>query len=177
MLIRARLPHLLIAAATVLVLSAAASAQEVAPAHGMAMYGDLKYGPDFEHFDYVDPNAPKGGTVTFSAVGTFDNAQSVHPQGHARGRDRAPVRDADGVVVRRAVLRNTACSPRSVEMPKDRSWVAFTLRPEARCHDGSPVTVEDVIWSFDTLKEKGAPLLPPLLRQRGRRRDGPASAR
>src|ERR671919_147028 len=48
-------------------------AQEAAPAHGMAMHGDLKYGPDFEHFDYVNPNAPKGGTVTFSVIGTFDS--------------------------------------------------------------------------------------------------------
>ena len=58
-------------------------AQEVAPAHGIAMHGDLKYGADFEHFDYVNPNAPKGGTVTFSVIGTFDSFNPYIIKGQA----------------------------------------------------------------------------------------------
>src|SRR5688500_18507759 len=58
-------------------------AQEAGPAHGMAMHGDLKYGPDFQHFDYVNPNAPKGGTVTFSVIGTFDSFNPYIIKGNA----------------------------------------------------------------------------------------------
>ena len=64
---------LCLAVALALALPSGLRAQDVRPAHGVAMHGDLKYGPDFEHFDYVNPNAPKGGTVTFSAVGSFDS--------------------------------------------------------------------------------------------------------
>ena len=131
-------------------------AQEVAPAHGVAMHGDLKYGPDFEHFDYVNPNAPKGGTVTFSAVGSFDSFNPYIIKGEpAVGigllYESLTTQSQDEPFSEYGLLAET------IEMPEDRSWVAFTLRPEARWHDGKPVTVEDVIWSLETLREKGAP--------------------
>ena len=132
------------------------SAQEVPPAHGVAMHGDLKYGPDFEHFDYVNPNAPKGGTVTFSAVGSFDSFNPYIIKGEpavgiALLYESLTTQSQDEPFSEYGLLAE------SVEMPEDRSWVAFTLRPEARWHDGKPVTVEDVIWSLETLREKGAP--------------------
>ena len=133
-----------------------ASAQEVTPAHGLAMHGDLKYGPEFQHFDYVNPNAPKGGTVTFSAVGSFDSFNPYIVKGEpAVGisllYESLTTQSLDEPFSEYGLLAET------IEMPEDRSWVAFTLRPEARWHDGKPVTVEDVIWSLETLRAKGAP--------------------
>jgi microcin C transport system substrate-binding protein len=131
-------------------------AQDVVPAHGVAMHGDLKYGPDFEHFDYVNPNAPKGGTVTFSAVGSFDSFNPYIIKGEpAVGisllYESLTTQSLDEPFSEYGLLAET------IEMPEDRSWVAFTLRPEARWHDGKPVTVEDVVWSLETLRDKGAP--------------------
>ena len=154
-MIRVRLP-LGLAVALALVLPSWVEAQDVAPAHGIAMHGDLKYRPDFEHFDYVNPNAPKGGTVTFSVIGTFDsfNPFIIRGQGAAGVAslfESLTTQSLDEPFSEYGLLAET------VEMPEDRSWVAFTLRSEARWHDGKPVTVEDVIWSLETLREKGAP--------------------
>src|SRR5262245_3416088 len=152
---RFRLPFGL-ALALALVAPSRGHAQDVVPAHGVAMRGDLKYGPAFSHFFYVNPNAPKGGTVTFSAIGTFDSFNPYIIKGEA----------AAGITLLYESLTTQSLDEpfseygllaESIEMPKDRSWVAFTLRPEARWHDGQPVTVDDVIWSLQTLKEKGAP--------------------
>ena len=120
------------------------------------MHGDLKYGPEFQHFDYVNPNAPKGGTVTFSAVGSFDSFNPYIVKGEpAVGisllYESLTTQSLDEPFSEYGLLAET------IEMPEDRSWVAFTLRPEARWHDGKPVTVEDVIWSLETLRAKGAP--------------------
>jgi len=129
---------------------------EPAPRHGLSMYGDLKYGPDFRHFDYVDPNAPKGGTVRLSAIGTYDTLNPFTLRGVAAtglGLLFQPltVGSADEAFARYGLVAET------MTMPEDRSWVAFTLRPEAVFHDGSPITPEDVIFSFETLKTKGHP--------------------
>ena len=126
------------------------------PVHGLAMHGDLKYGPDFKHFDYVNPEAPKGGTVRLGATGTFDSFNPFIIKGTAAG--------ASGFVYD-TLMDDAADEPFSqygrlaetVTMPDDRSWVEFTLRKEARWHDGMPVTVDDVIFSFNTLVKEGAP--------------------
>ncbi len=134
----------------------AAHAADMPSAHGMAMHGDLKYPPDFKHFDYVNPNAPKGGMVRLGAQGTFDTFNSFITKGNPAGGlgllyDNLTVKSADEAFTEYGLLAET------VHMPEDRSWVAFTLRKEARWHDGVPVTVEDVIWTFNTLIEKGSP--------------------
>jgi microcin C transport system substrate-binding protein len=154
-MIRVRLP-LGLAVALALLLPSWALAQDVAPAHGIAMHGDLKYGPGFEHFDYVNPDAPKGGKVTFSVIGTFDSFNPFIIKGEGAAGvatlfESLTTQSLDEPFSEYGLLAET------VEMPEDRSWVAFTLRPEARWHDGKPVTVEDVIWSLETLREKGAP--------------------
>jgi microcin C transport system substrate-binding protein len=155
MMMRFRLP-LGLALTLALVTPASVRAQEVAPSHGVAMHGDLKYGPAFEHFDYVNPEAPKGGTVTFASIGSFDTLNPFIIKGTG----------ADGLgFLFETLTTQSEDEPfseygllaESIEMPEDRSWVAFTLRPEARWHDGKPVTVDDVIFSFNTLKEKGLP--------------------
>ena len=124
--------------------------------HGLAMHGDLKYPAGFTNFDYVNPNAPKGGTVRLNAVGTYDSFNSFIVKGNPGAGlgfiyDNLMYGSADEAFSQYGQLAQ------SVEMPKDRSWVAFTLRPEARWREGKPVSVEVVIWSFETLTTKGTP--------------------
>jgi microcin C transport system substrate-binding protein len=132
--------------------SAALAAPKVV--HAIAMHGLPKYGPDFSHFDYVNPDAAKGGTMRLAVNGTFDSFNSFIPRGNPGA----------GTSIE-TLLTSSADEPfteygliaESLEVPDDRSWVIFTLRPEARWHDGKPITVEDVIWSLQTLKTKGQP--------------------
>ncbi|PIW27734.1 MAG: hypothetical protein COW30_09540 [Rhodospirillales bacterium CG15_BIG_FIL_POST_REV_8_21_14_020_66_15] len=147
------LSALLVVAALALPVHAADAPE---PVHGLAMHGDLKYRPDFKHFDYVNPDAPKGGTVRLGSIGSFDSFNPFIVKGSS----------ATGAgFVYDTLMDDAADEPFSqygrlaekVTMPKDRSWVEFTLRKEARWHDGMPVTVEDVIFSFNTLVKEGAP--------------------
>ena len=130
----------------------------VSVGHGLSIYGALKYGPGFKHFDYVNPDAPKGGDVRLAAIGTFDNLnpfvlKGVAAAGIAQLFDTLMVGAADEASSEYGLVAE------SIEVPADRSWVAFTLRPEARFHDGSPITADDVIWTFQTLKSnKGHPV-------------------
>jgi microcin C transport system substrate-binding protein len=124
--------------------------------HAIAMHGEPKYGPDFRHFDYVNPNAPKGGELRLAAEGTFDSFHPFIPRGTAA---------AGSTMMFESLLVSSADEPfteygllaESIEVPKDRSWVIFTLRPEARWHDGRPITVDDVLFSLETLKKQGHP--------------------
>src|SRR5215831_5069065 len=138
-----------------------ARAEEAKPAasnaaHGLAMHGDLKYGPGFKHFDYVNPAAPKDGELKQAAVGTFDSFNPFIVRGNPAAGigqiyDTLMVGSADEPFSEYGLLAET------VETPPDRSWVEFTLRPNARWHDGKPITADDVIWTFDTLRTKGQP--------------------
>jgi microcin C transport system substrate-binding protein len=141
---------------TLLAFAAPATGQNY-KGHGIAMHGDLKYGPDFTHFDYTNPDAPKGGELRRYGVGTFDSFNPFIIKGNP---------DIGSTQIYDTLLVPTADEPfseygllaESVETPPDRSWVIFTLRPQARWHDGQPVTVEDVMWTFDTLRSKGSPV-------------------
>ncbi|MBI2206027.1 MAG: ABC transporter substrate-binding protein [Candidatus Rokubacteria bacterium] len=128
----------------------------VTTAHGVSMYGDLKYAAGFRHFAYANPQAPKGGDVKLAAIGTYDNLnpfilKGVAAAGLGETFDTLMLGSADEPFSEYGLIAET------IEMPADRSWVAFTLRPEAKFHDGSPITVDDVIWTFETLKTKGHP--------------------
>lgn len=141
---------------TLLISIGGVQAAEMPSAHGIAMHGDLNYPADFKHFDYVNPNAPKGGEVRLGTQGTFDTFNSFIVKGNAVAGlgflyDNLMSSSADEAFTEYGLLAE------KVHMPEDRSWVAFTLRKEARWHDGKPVTVEDVIWTFNTLMEKGTP--------------------
>lgn len=134
----------------------AADSPTVHRAHAIAMHGQPKYGADFPHFDYVNPQALKGGTIVFGASGSFD---SLNPF-TLKGRTAAGVGNLFETLTTRSfdeAFTEYGLLAETIEWPADRSWVAFTLRPQARWHDGKPVTVEDVIWSFDTLKTQGHP--------------------
>jgi microcin C transport system substrate-binding protein len=127
------------------------------PQHGIAMHGDLRYPADFPHFGYVNPAAPTGGRLRLHvAETTFDSFNPFIVKGNAAAGvgavyDTLMVGSSDEPFSQYGLLAE------SVQTPADRSWVLFTLRPEARWHDGKPVTPEDVIWTFQTLLEKGQP--------------------
>lgn len=134
------------------------------PQHGLAMHGTLKYPSDFTHFDYVNPDAPKGGELRLADQGPFDSlnpfiTKGQTPDGAALPFDTLMDSAADEPFSEYGLIAET------VETPPDRAWVIFTLRPQARWHDGQPITADDVIFSLETLRTKGAPL-PLLLRRR-----------
>ena len=125
-----------------------------APVHGIALHGEPKYPADFTHFDYLDPQAPKGGTLRLAEVGSFDSFNWFIPKGNSgagNANETLLVSSADEPFTEYGLIAE------SIEVAEDRSWVEFRLRPEARWHDGQPITVEDVIFSLDILKEKGEP--------------------
>ncbi|PIE25389.1 MAG: hypothetical protein CSA60_00695 [Neptuniibacter caesariensis] len=139
-----------------LVLSLNIYADTVNYSHGIAMHGDLKYPADFSHFDYVNPDAPKGGKVIESAIGTFDSFNSFIVKGTA----------AAGLhMIYDSLLARAGDEPfslygliaESIEVPNDRSWIIFNLRKDAKFSDGHPITADDVVFSFDILRRKGAP--------------------
>ena len=125
-----------------------------AQSHAIAMHGEPKYGPGFEHFDYVNPLAPKGGELRLAAEGTFDSFNPYIPRGTP-----APSSSIESLMVGSAdePFTQYGLLAESIEVPPDRSWAIFTLRPQARWHDGRPVTPEDVIFSLETLKTNGHP--------------------
>ncbi|MEO1603077.1 MAG: extracellular solute-binding protein [Pseudomonadota bacterium] len=127
------------------------------PTHGLAMHGAPALAPGFNALPYVNPSAPVGGRVVWGEVGGFDSLNPFILKGRTPWEIRAHTvetlmaRSWDEPFTLYGLLAE------SVETPPDRSSVTFTLRPEARFSDGSPVTVEDVIWSFETLGEEGHP--------------------
>jgi len=126
------------------------------PAHGHSKYGELKYGPDFTHFEYASPDAIKGGTMVQAAQGTFDNLnpyvlKGVSAAGATLIYDTLTVPALDEPFAEYGLLAE------SVEVAEDKRWVIFRIRKSARWHDGVALTAEDVVWTFDTLMEKGHP--------------------
>ena len=149
-----RLPIALLAA--LVALSPPLAAADPAPRPGLAMHGEPKYPAGFPHFEYVNPDAPKGGLVRLASVGSFDDLNGFIVKGDpAEGLgliyDSLMAQAADEAFTQYGQLAE------SIEVPDDRSWVIFNLRKEARWHDGKPVTADDVIFTFHALVEKGRP--------------------
>jgi microcin C transport system substrate-binding protein len=122
--------------------------------HGISLFGNLKYPADFKHFDYVNPNAPKGGSVRLAALGTFDNFNMV-VEG-LKGTSATSVSLVFNTLMVDAQDEVSAAYGQladAVAYPDDFSSVAYRLRPQARWHDGKPVTPEDVVFSFDAFKK------------------------
>lgn len=130
---------------------------EAAPQHALTLYGEKpKYPPGFSHFDYVNPDAPKGGTLRQAGFGSFDSLNPFINKGVA----------ADDIgLVYDTLTTNSLDEPftvygllaEKIEKGPNNEWVRFYLRPEARFQDGEPVEAEDVVFSFETLISKGAP--------------------
>lgn len=143
------------------ILTAPASAE---PRHGIAMIGEPALPPGFDHLPYANPDAPKGGRITYGVPGSFDTVNPFNVKGTetaARGLSDASF----GNLVFESLLMRSADEPftlygfiaETVETPPDRSWVEFTLDPRAHFSDGQPITVDDVIFSLETLRDKGRP--------------------
>ncbi|WP_282363930.1 extracellular solute-binding protein [Pseudomonas sp. PS01297] len=152
-----------------LALSFPASAT-LSESHGYAQFGTLKYPATFTHFDWVNPDAPKGGTLRVMAFGTFDTLNPYSFKG------TSPVSTANFLQYGVNELNETLMAgtgqyapsgdeptssygliAQSVEYNEDRSWVVFNLRPEARFHDGKPITAYDVAFSYNLLLKEGHP--------------------
>ena len=145
-----------LAVALLLATSTAACADAPVIGHGLSMYGDLKYAQDFTHFDYVNPDAPKGGALRLAAQGTFDNLNPYILKGvSAPGLSLTFDTLMDGS--RDEAFSEYGLLAERVEMAHDRSYVVFDLRPQARFHDGVAVTADDVVFTFNTLMDKGHP--------------------
>lgn len=147
-------PRALLFFAALWLLSAAATA---GPRHGIAMHGEPKYPPSFTHFDYVNPDAPKGGSVVFGQQGSFDSLNPLIVKGNAISGVRDYVYESLLTRSYDEAFSLYGLLAESVETPDDRSWVTFHLHPRARFSDGKPVTPEDVIFSHSLLREKGRP--------------------
>jgi microcin C transport system substrate-binding protein len=136
-----------------LLLTGAARAQETITAHGISTFDHLKYGADFTP-DYVNPTAPKGGEISEWAFGTWDTLNAYSVKG-------SPV--AGSTLPFESILTGTAdeigsayclmCT--TMEYPADRSWVIFNLRDDVKFSDGSPLTAEDVIFSYEQFRDHG----------------------
>ncbi len=130
------------------------------PSHAIAMHGTPKYPADFAYFDYVNPDAPKGGVFRLHAIGTFD---TLNPY-VIKGKPAAGLHHGFGYYFE-TLTRRSLDEPfslygllaESIEMADDRGWIEFTLRTEARFSDDTPVTVDDVIFSWEILKQNGSP--------------------
>ena len=138
-------------------LSLASEAYKTVPIHGISMHGEPKYSEDFKYFDYVNPDAPKGGRLNLYSFGNFDNLnpyilKGIPPSGIELTFDTLMASAKDEPFSEYGLLAE------SIEVPEDRSYIAFNLRKEAVFHDRTPVTAEDVVFSFNILKEKGNPL-------------------
>ncbi len=134
------------------------AAQEAMPAHGIAMHGDTKYPAGFTHFDYANPDAPKGGTLKMAVVANgFDSFNPFDIRGVAAAGISTYLYDT--------LLESSDDEPfsaygliaESLETPEDRSYVVFNIRKEAKFHDGEAITAQDVKFSFETLTTKGHP--------------------
>jgi microcin C transport system substrate-binding protein len=154
-------------------LSALADDGQVTRSHAIAVLGKPALPPDFPYFPYVNPNAPKGGEVTLSSVGTYDSFNPfilrgtstrgmvspwvILPGGSGSGSSVGHVWESLLTSSADEISTGYGHLAATIELPADKMWVGFELRPEAKFSDGTPVTADDVAWTFRTLLEQGRP--------------------
>ena len=151
---------------------AAAQDETLIKSHGYSFYGDLTYPEDYEHFDYVNPDAPKGGSISISALGTFDSMNPYSRKGRAgalstvmyesllgegTGNEAAPA-DVYG--------EGYCLLCESLEYPEDKSWVIFHMRKDAKFSTGDPVTAHDIAFSHNLLLDQGLQSYAEAVRKR-----------
>jgi microcin C transport system substrate-binding protein len=146
-----------------MLLALTAEAQEnITKSHGISTFGDLKYDANFEQLDYVNPDAPRGGEFSTWAFGSFDSLTPYILKGRA---------GALSTIFYESLMEGTLDEPDSmygvvaetIEYPENRQWAIFNMRPEAQFSDGSALTAEDVVFSFNILLEKGSPVFGVIL--------------
>ena len=134
------------------------------PKHGIAMQGEPALPPDYQHFDYVNPDAPKGGNVTYCVVGSFDNLNPFILKS-LRTTARGMIDTVYGNLVFEPLMQRNYNEPFSLyglladsaDMDPERKSIEFHLNPNAKWSDGQPVTPEDVLFTYDVFKDKGRP--------------------
>lgn len=137
---------------------------QVPALHAISMHGAPALPSGFSHFSYVNPDAPKGGILTLGVQGTFDSLNSFIVQGGFTSARGMKERQFGENITESLMMRNTGEAftlyghlAEFVRMPDSREWIEFTLNPKARFSDGSPFTVEDVIFSLQIMRDKGRP--------------------
>ena len=124
--------------------------------HGIAMHGEPRYDENFTHLDYVNPDAPKGGTIKFGSYGSFDNLNRVA----FKGSKAAGLGYVNDTLMRRVwdeAFTLYGLIAEFADMPDDRSSITFYLNPKAKFHDGTLITREDILFSLETFQTKGTP--------------------
>ena len=147
----------LLGLAAALLLTAPAIAADPEARHGLSVFGDLKYGPGLKNFDYVNPDAPKGGTLKIPGLDTFE---TIHP--FILKGQKEPLAEAllyDTLMARSFDEPDSyyGLVAKTVEVPADKSWVAFNIDPRAKFHDGTKITAGDIVFTFNALKTDGHP--------------------
>jgi microcin C transport system substrate-binding protein len=144
-------------------LPARAAEPTITKSWALAEFGTPLYGPDMPHFPYVNPRAPKGGSVTLGAQGSFDTLNTIVEKGEwplliGLTSDALMVGSGDEISVLYGLIAET------VEYPADYAWAIFNLRPEAKFHDGVAITAEDFVFAFDTIEAHGRVFLKAFYR-------------
>ena len=135
--------------------SIAQTEQQVTFSHAIALHGKPKYGPDMKHYDYANPDAPKGGTLHVAQVGSFDTFNHYGPNGKSPFgmvyiTETLLARSWDEPLTKYGVVAE------KIERPADNSWIAFHINPAAHFNDGKPITAHDIVFSYNVLMEKGS---------------------
>ena len=138
----------------VMLMSASAQAQVIKESYAFAVLGEPKYAFNFDHFDYANPAAPKGGQITLSALGTFDNFNRYA----LRGNPGARTEQLYDTLFTTSDDEPGSYYPliaESARYAEDYSWVEIAINPRARFHDGSPVMAKDVAFTFNKFMTEG----------------------
>ncbi len=133
------------------------SDQVIHKSHAFTLFEDPKYPAGFQHFDWVNPDAPKGGTIRISRLGGFDNLNPWTDKGDTAAgmssiTETLMAGSADEKGTYYGLIAHT------MEWPEDRSWITFYMRPEAKFSDGTPITADDVIFSYKAMTSMAAPI-------------------
>ena len=141
---------------TIMFLTINVEAAEIIESYGHAVFGELKYKKDFKHFEYVDPSAPKRGKVNLYSLGSFDSLNQFLLKGNS-----APALSFPFDTLMTSSLDEPYSTyglvAESIRYPRSKKWVEYTIREEAKWHDGKPITAHDIKFTLETLKEKGNP--------------------
>lgn len=158
-----------------LICAGTARAQKTIVTHGYNFYGELSYPADYEHFSYVNPDAPKGGDISIGAVGTFDSMNPYARKGNAGAFASIGYESLLGESLINGSMVSMPADKygemycllcETLEYPEDKAWVIFHMRPEAQFSDGSPVTAHDIAFSHNLLLDQGLKSYADAVRER-----------